>query len=133
MLSMDDIYLIKKLAADGHSTREIAASTGFNRETVMKYINQKTTVPQPFRQDRPKKIDPYLPYLKDLLTSDSAVPNRKTGLHRDLARNLSFCLSARASRDLARSGLSGAACRVRVENQGTDARGLRLYGLRRGS
>ena len=24
MLSMDDIYLIKKLAADGHSTREIA-------------------------------------------------------------------------------------------------------------
>ena len=23
MLSMDDIYLIKKLAADGHSTREI--------------------------------------------------------------------------------------------------------------
>ncbi len=80
MLSMDDIYLIKKLAADGHSTREIAASTGFNRETVMKYINQKTTVPQPFRQDRPKKIDPYLPYLKDLLTSDSAVPNHKLRL-----------------------------------------------------
>lgn len=80
MLSMDQINFIKSLAADGHSTREIASATGFNRETVMKYMKQKTTVPQPFRQDRPKKIDPYLPYLKDLLKSDSAISNRKLRL-----------------------------------------------------
>ncbi len=80
MLSMDRIYLIKKLAADGLSTRAIAKKTGFNRETVMKYIKKKVAVPGPFRERRPSKLDAYLPCLKDLLQSDSAVTNRKLKL-----------------------------------------------------
>lgn len=80
MLSMDRIYLIKKLAADGLSTRAIAKKTGFNRETVMKYIKKKVAVPGPFRERRSSKLDAYLPYLKDLLQSDSAVTNRKLKL-----------------------------------------------------
>ena len=80
MLSMDNIHLIKKLAAEGLSTRAIAGSTGFNRETVMKYINKKVAIPQPFPLRRGKKVDPYLPYLEALLRSDSAVTNPKLRL-----------------------------------------------------
>ena len=67
MLSMDKIYLVQKWAADGLSTRAIAKKTGFNRETVMKYIKKKVALPEPFRQRRPSRLDAYLPYLKDLL------------------------------------------------------------------
>lgn len=90
MLSMDNIYLIKKLAAEGHSTRDIAGITGFNRETVMKYIKQKVSIPQPFARHRAKSIDPYLPYIKSLLQSDSAVTNPK---HRLTAKRIHELLS----------------------------------------
>lgn len=77
MLNMDKVHIIKKLAAAGYSTRAIAKETGHNRETVMKYIKKKVTVPEPFPEERSKKIDPYIPRLKDLLEHDTAVTNRK--------------------------------------------------------
>lgn len=80
MLPMDRGHLIKKLAADGLSTRAIAKITGFNCETIMKYIKKKVAVPEPFRERRSSKLDAYLPYLKDLLQSDSVVTNRKLKL-----------------------------------------------------
>ena len=80
MLSMDQIHLIKKLAASGRSTREIAKITGFNRETVMKYIKKEASIPEPFHKERAKKIDSCQPYVLNLLQSDSAVANPKLRL-----------------------------------------------------
>lgn len=77
MLSMDNITDIKELANHGYSTRQIASATGHNRETVMKYIKAPVTVPSPIKRQRKTAVDPYIPYIEDLLKGEQALSNRK--------------------------------------------------------
>ncbi len=71
MLSMEDIYEIRRLARHGFSTRQIAAETGFNRETVMKYIKKTDfSVPSPIKKERNKVLDPYRPHIRELIAAE---------------------------------------------------------------
>ena len=85
MLSMDRIYLIKTLHRQGLTTREIAAQLKINRESVLKYIKQTVLIPSPIKRERKTPIDPYLPYIHDLLRSDQAIASPK---HRVTAQRI---------------------------------------------
>lgn len=77
MLFMDNINNIKALARCGLSTRMIAKATGFNRETVMKYINDPIKFDGSFDRPRQSVLNNYIPFIEDLLKYECALGNRK--------------------------------------------------------
>ena len=67
MLKMEEWLLIRDLYSQGLSISEISDRTGYDRKTVRKYINKKTTLEPQKRPTRSSKLDPYKPYLLEKL------------------------------------------------------------------
>ena len=67
MLKMEEWLLIRDLYSQGFSISEIARKTGFDRETVKKYIRLKTLPEPEKRSGRKSKLDPFKPYILEKL------------------------------------------------------------------
>jgi transposase len=62
MLTVEEWMDVQMLARQGHSQRQIAALTGYSRNTVAKILAEPA--PTPFRKpSRSSKLDPFKPYL----------------------------------------------------------------------
>lgn len=78
MLSMDEIYLIKELARQGLSARQIAETLKYDRATVRKYLKQVNVAPATIIKVRRSSVmDPYIEGIRDLLLSEKANTSRK--------------------------------------------------------
>lgn len=79
MLSMDEIYLIKELARQGLSARQIAETLKYDRATVRKYLKQVNVAPATIIKVRRSSVmDPYIEGIRDLLLSEKANPAAST-------------------------------------------------------
>lgn len=74
MLSMPSIERIRKLDSEGKSVSEIARQTGHDRKTITKYLDERDFSPQcPTKTRRPSKLDPYKPFIDNILIQDQKV------------------------------------------------------------
>ena len=64
MLTQEFIVEIHVMSRQGHSVKAIARQLGVSRNTVRKYLRDRTLTTQyPTRTARPSKIDPFKNYL----------------------------------------------------------------------
>lgn len=67
---------IMRLHASGLSIREIARRTGFSRNTVRKYLRRPAVPRYGPRPERPSKLDPFKPYLRQRMAEGVFNANR---------------------------------------------------------
>jgi len=79
MLTMEHIYHIRyEHFEKGKSVREIAKSTGHDRETIKKYITQENfSLAEPIKRKRKSKTDKYRKQVRDWLVSDLNAPSKQ--------------------------------------------------------
>lgn len=65
MLDVEDRFVIRDLHRKGVSISEIARRTGRDRKTIRKVINGPLEAQPKTRRRRERKIDPYVPYLRE--------------------------------------------------------------------
>lgn len=77
MLTLEERFMIREMYRKGVSISEIARRTGRDRKTIrqMALAPQAAPSPQP-RRPRPRKIDPYVPYLRERI-EDGVLNARK--------------------------------------------------------
>ena len=63
MLKMGDFLMIRELYQKGWTLSAISEETGFDRETIRKYIHSEETPSSKSRMKRKSKLDPYKAYL----------------------------------------------------------------------
>ena len=64
MLTQEMVVTIQVLKIQGQSIKAISRETGISRNTVKKYLNAESTVPQYQRSaNRVSKLDPYKLYI----------------------------------------------------------------------
>ncbi|SPY08728.1 helix-turn-helix domain-containing protein [Oligella urethralis] len=72
MLTQEMVVTIQVLKKRGQSIKAISRETGISRNTVKKYLNEKSTAPQYHRRaNRVSKLDPYKPYIHQRIQSAS--------------------------------------------------------------
>lgn len=76
---MEHIYHIRyEHFEKGKSVREIAKSTGHDRETIKKYITQENfSLAEPIKRKRKSKTDKYRKQVRDWLVSDLNAPSKQ--------------------------------------------------------
>lgn len=76
---MEHVYHIRYEYYDnGKSVREIARSTGHDRETVAKYINQGNfNLPEPAKHKRKSKTDQFRDQVREWLAADEKAPRKQ--------------------------------------------------------
>lgn len=79
MLTMEHIYHIRyEYFEKGKSIREIAKSTGHDRETIKKYLEQEDfSLPKPVVRKRISKTDPFRDKVRGWLESDEHAPRKQ--------------------------------------------------------
>jgi transposase len=84
MLDVEERFVIGDLHRKGVSISEIARRTGHARKTIRKVINGPLDVQRKARRRRERKIDPYVPYLRERI--EAGVLNARKLYHeiRDL-------------------------------------------------
>lgn len=71
MLDMSQQEEIRELDRKGYRPSEIKAMTGFSYPTIRKYRQKEDFSPErPARAERPSIIDPYVPYIEEMLDED---------------------------------------------------------------
>jgi transposase len=111
MLTMKHVYHIRyEYYENGKSEREIARSTGHDRETVKKYISQENfSLPKPVKYKRKSKTDKYREKVKEWLIADEKAPRKQHHTakrvyerlkERENAEKRTLDVSARAIRNL---------------------------------
>jgi len=69
MLNVEERFMIRSLHRKGVTISEIARRTGHDRKTVRKSINDPFESGPKARKTRKRKIDPYIPYLKERMAA----------------------------------------------------------------
>lgn len=67
MLTLEERFMIKEMYRKGVSISEIARRTGRDRKTIRQLVTAQLVMPPKPRAMRPRKIDPYVPYLQSRL------------------------------------------------------------------
>ncbi len=71
---MPDIDAIRRMDREGASVAAISRATGHDPKTVRKYVDMDDFSPKPpERQKRPSVLDPYKPFIDDILEQDTRV------------------------------------------------------------
>ena len=66
MIKLGEVVMILDLHRQGLSVSAIALQLGIDRKTVRKYLARGLEVPvYGPRQPRPRRIDPFVPYLRE--------------------------------------------------------------------
>lgn len=74
MISMPMIESIREMSRRGLSNTEIQRRTGISQPTIRKYIAMDDFSPQaPSLQSRPSILDPYKPFVDEILLGDQRV------------------------------------------------------------
>ena len=76
MLTLEERFMIKEMYRKGVSISEIARRTGRDRKTIRQWVTAPLVAPPKPRKMRPRKIDPYVPYLQSRL-GDGVLNARK--------------------------------------------------------
>lgn len=85
MLTQEMVVTIQVLKRQGQSIKAISRETGISRNTVKKYLNAESTVPQYQRNtNRVSKLDPYKPYLQQRIQSAAPDWIPATVLYREI-------------------------------------------------
>lgn len=72
MLDMSQQDKIRELDRKWYSPSEIRAETGFSYPTIRKYKAKDDFSPErPARSARPSKLDPYVPFIEEMLDEDA--------------------------------------------------------------
>ncbi|GEO24981.1 hypothetical protein AAC03nite_07660 [Alicyclobacillus acidoterrestris] len=67
MLKGGSVLNLLELYAQGKSIREIVRETGFGRNTVRTYLRNEGPPERAEREGRPSKLDPFKPFLDEML------------------------------------------------------------------
>ncbi len=68
MLTLEERFMIKEMYRKGVSISEIARRTGRDRKTIRQLVTAPLVPSPKARKLRPRKIDPYVPYLENRLS-----------------------------------------------------------------
>jgi len=70
VLKKGEIKMIKKFLKEGMSKSEVARRLGISRNTVARYANKPDGyIPLIEKESKDTTVDPYLPYIKEMLLS----------------------------------------------------------------
>lgn len=120
---MPTVNSIRQQRRDGYSIAEIARMNGVSRDTVYKYLQKDDFSPKvPEKKNRPSKLDPYKPIIRQWLDDDS----RNWRKQRHTARRIWQRLHDEYGADVAETTVSRYVSKVRKESQNVQGQFLDL-------